>query len=47
VHVCRPDHINTTETLSGTRAQWVYPYAGRTYLYFENDRLVAIQHNDS
>jgi hypothetical protein len=42
---CRPDHVNTSVTARGTDEQWVYP--GRGYLYFENDRLVAIQRNDS
>jgi hypothetical protein len=41
---CFPDHINTTQTASGTREQWVYPNRG--YLYFENGRLVAIQRSN-
>jgi hypothetical protein len=36
-----PEGVNTDETSSGIREQWVYP--GRGYLYFENGRLVAIQ----
>jgi hypothetical protein len=40
-----PDRIKTTETAHSKREQWVYPDLG--YLYFENDRLVAIQRNDS
>ncbi len=40
-----PSKVNTTETASGTREQWVYNgrngYEG--YLYFENGILVSIQ----
>jgi|ERR1700730_6933452 len=38
---CIPDHVNSTETRTGTREQWVYP--DQRYLYFENGKLVAIQ----
>lgn len=36
-----PDKVNKTTTARGTREQWVYG-SGR-YLYFDNDRLTAIQ----
>jgi hypothetical protein len=36
----KPQKINTTTTKHGTREQWVY---NRSYLYFENDLLTAIQ----
>jgi hypothetical protein len=42
---CRPDHVNSTETLGRTREQWVFYRRG--YLYFDNGRLVAIQHDSS
>lgn len=35
-----PDHINKTTTKFGTSEQWVY---NKSYLYFENGRLTAIQ----
>jgi hypothetical protein len=38
---CFPGKKNTTETAGHIREQWVYP--GRGYLYFDNDRLTAIQ----
>lgn len=38
---CFPVKKNTTETVGHIREQWVYP--GRGYLYFDNDRLTAIQ----
>ena len=37
----RPESINTTTTVRGSREQWVY--GGRSYLYFENGVLTAIQ----
>lgn len=37
---CYPRHINSTTTRYGTHEQWVY---GDRYLYFDNDRLTAIQ----
>ena len=37
----KPESINTTTTARGSREQWVY--GGRSYLYFENGVLVAIQ----
>lgn len=37
----RPEHINRTTSLGGTREQWVY--GGRNYLYFENGILTSIQ----
>lgn len=38
----RPERVNTTTTVRGTREQWVYP--GRhNYLYFENGVLTSIQ----
>lgn len=37
----KPDHINQTVTQLGTREQWVYGIGN--YLYFEGDRLTAIQ----
>jgi hypothetical protein len=39
---CRPDHINSMETASGTRDQYVFENLGN--LYFENGRLVAKQY---
>ena len=39
---CRPDHINSTETDSGTRDQSVFRDLGN--LYFQNGRLVAKQY---
>lgn len=36
-----PSHVNRTTTAAGVREQWVYG-DGR-YLYFENNRLTAIQ----
>jgi hypothetical protein len=38
---CKPDHINTTDTASGSHDQYVYEDIG--YLYFDNGRLVARQ----
>jgi hypothetical protein len=41
-----PWHINSTQTASGSREQWVYQWPGggfMGFLYFENDRLAAIQ----
>jgi len=38
---CFPDTRNTTETARQMHEQWVYK--GRGYLYFDNDRLTAIQ----
>jgi hypothetical protein len=41
-----PWHINSSETASGTREQWVYqwPEGGfMGFLYFENGKLVTIQ----
>lgn len=35
------EKINRTQTGDGVREQWIYP--GRTYLYFQNGRVVAIQ----
>lgn len=37
----RPTRINRTTTARGSREQWVY--GSRSYLYFENGRLTAIQ----
>ena len=37
----RPEKINTTTNVYGTREQWVY--GGRNYLYFENGVLTSIQ----
>lgn len=37
----RPERVNTTTNVYGTREQWVY--GSRNYLYFENDVLVSIQ----
>jgi hypothetical protein len=37
----KPQEINTTTTKNGTHEQWVYGY--RSYLYFENGKLTAIQ----
>lgn len=37
----RPQEVNRTITARGTREQWVY--GGRSYLYFENGTLTAIQ----
>lgn len=37
----KPDKINRTTTAFSTSEQWVYK--GGNYLYFEGDRLVAIQ----
>jgi hypothetical protein len=39
----RPDQVNKTTNVYGTREQWVYRTRGRGYLYFEDDRLVSIQ----
>lgn len=36
-----PSSINTTTTARGTHEQWVYD--GRSYLYFQGNRLTAIQ----
>jgi hypothetical protein len=38
---CLPKHVNSTETSSGTREQWVY--GDGDYLYFEGGHLVAMQ----
>ncbi len=47
-----PDSVNTTKTANRERSQWVYetgPFcheggkSRRSYLYFDNGRLVAIQ----
>jgi hypothetical protein len=41
---CKLDHVNTTETASGLREQWVYEFlSGNSYLYFDNGKLVAKQ----
>jgi hypothetical protein len=37
-----PDDINSTETASGTRYQWVYRYRGM-YVYFVDGTVAAIQ----
>ena len=37
----RPEKVNTTTNVYGTREQWVY--GGRNYLYFENGVLTSIQ----
>ena len=37
----RPEKINTTTNVYGTREQWVY--GSRNYLYFENNVLTSIQ----
>jgi hypothetical protein len=37
----RPESVNTTTTVHGTREQWVY--GSGNYLYFENGVLTAIQ----
>ena len=37
----KPQSINTTTTVRGKKEQWVY--GTKSYLYFENDTLVAIQ----
>lgn len=37
----KPDDVNTTTTIYGTREQWVY--SGYRYLYFENGILTTIQ----
>lgn len=37
----KPNKINRTHTARGTNEQWVYQ--NNSYLYFENDVLVAIQ----
>lgn len=37
----RPDSVNRTTTVHGTREQWVY--GGYNFLYFEGGKLVAIQ----
>ena len=37
----RPESVNSTTTSRGTREQWVY--GSRSYLYFENGVLTAIQ----
>jgi hypothetical protein len=48
----KPNSVNTTETANRERSQWVYetgPFcheggkSRRSYLYFDNGRLVAIQ----
>ena len=39
---CQPYTINTTETASGTREQWVYRYRGQ-YLYFDNGLLGVVK----
>ena len=36
----KPQQVNTTTNAYGTHEQWVY---GRSYLYFDNDRLTSIQ----
>jgi hypothetical protein len=40
---CKPDHINSTITLTQRRKQWIY---GGSFLYFEDGRLVAMQFTD-
>jgi hypothetical protein len=37
----KPEHINRTTFASGTHEQWVY--GSRSYLYFENGKLTAVQ----
>jgi hypothetical protein len=37
----KPLSIRRTTTASGVREQWIYD--GNNYLYFENERLTAIQ----
>jgi hypothetical protein len=41
---CFPDRTNTTKTRDGTHEQWVYDKRG--YLYFDNDKLTAIQYTN-
>jgi hypothetical protein len=43
--LCKPTHVNTTETAHMHHEQWVFEFDGvsNSYLYFENGKLVAKQ----
>lgn len=38
----KPNSVNKTTSIHGTREQWVY--GGNNYLYFEGDTLTTVQH---